>query len=157
MSFLNKLFGKKEAEPEKPKVLQPEGIRVNLPSVDKETAIRTAGQLLCDLGCVEESYIDAMIERENLVTTYMGMGIAIPHGTTQAKGTVKRSGIVVLQYPEGVDFGSEKAYLVFGIAGVGEEHLDLLGKICGALEDEDLLEDLKKNANVETFLKVLGD
>lgn len=157
MSFLDKLFGKKNAAPAKPQVLQREGIKTGLASVDKESAIRAAGALLHELGCVEESYIDAMLEREKLVSTYMGMGIAIPHGTSQAKGTVKRSGIVVLQYPEGVDFGSEKAYLVFGIAGVGEEHLDLLAKICGALEDEDLLEDLKKNANVETFLKVLGD
>jgi PTS system mannitol-specific IIC component len=156
MSFLDKIFGKKQAEPEKPQVLQREGIKINLPSVDKETAIRAAGQLLHQLGCVDESYIDAMLEREKIVTTYMGMGIAIPHGTTQAKGTVKRSGIVVMQYPEGVEFGDEKAYLVFGIAGVGEEHLDLLGKICSALEDEDLLEELKTNANVETFLKVLG-
>ena len=92
MSFLDRIFGKKQEE--KPGVLQREGIRVNQPSVDKETAIRKAGQLLCELGCVEESYIDAMLEREKIVSTYMGMGIAIPHGTTRAKGTVKRSGIV---------------------------------------------------------------
>ena len=53
----------------------------------------------------------------------MGMGVAIPHGTSQKKGTVKKSGVVLLQYPQGVDFGDEKAYLVFGIAGVGNDHL----------------------------------
>ena len=77
-----------------------------------------------------------MQEREKLITTYMGMGVAIPHGTSQAKGTVKKTGIVFLQYPQGVDFGDEKAQLVFGIAGIGEEHLNLLAKICEALEDE---------------------
>ena len=76
-----------------------------------------------------------MQEREKLVTTYMGMGVAIPHGTSQAKETVKKTGIVFLQYPEGVDFGDEKAELVFGIAGIGDEHLELLSKICEILED----------------------
>ena len=70
-----------------------------------------------------------MVDRENMVSTYMGMGVAIPHGTSNAKETVKKSGIVVMQYPEGVDFGDEKAYLVIGIAGVGDEHLEILGNI----------------------------
>lgn len=155
MSFLDRIFGKKQEE--KPGVLQREGIRVNQPSVDKETAIRKAGQLLCELGCVEERYIDAMLEREKIVSTYMGMGIAIPHGTTHAKGTVKRSGIVAFQYPQGVDFGNEKAQLVFGIAGVGEEHLELLGRICSALEDEVLLEKLKTDATVDDFMVALAE
>ena len=86
---------------------------------------------------MDETYVDAMQEREKLITTYMGMGVAIPHGTSQAKGTVKKTGIVFLQYPEGVDFGDEKAQLVFGIAGIGDEHLDLLAKICEVLEDEE--------------------
>ena len=79
---------------------------------------------------MDDSYADAMVEREKLVSTYMGMGVAIPHGTSQKKGTVKKSGVVLLQYPQGVDFGDEKAYLVFGIAGVGNDHLDPLGNVC---------------------------
>ena len=86
------------------------------------------------------------------MTTYMGMGVAIPHGTTQAKGTVKKTGIVLLQYPDGVDFGDEKAQLVFGIAGIGDEHLDLLAKICEMLEDEEVLETLKTTADVDWVL-----
>lgn len=97
-----------------------------------------------------------MQEREKLVTTYMGMGVAIPHGTTQAKGTVKRTGIVLLQYPEGVDFGEEKAQLVFGIAGIGDEHLDLLSKLCEILEDEDVLAALKTTADADWVLERLA-
>lgn len=130
-----------------------QGIKLGLPSVSKEEAIRSAGQLLCELGCVGEGYIDAMLEREKLVTTYMGLGVAIPHGTTQAKGEVKKSGIVMMQYPDGIDFGDEKAQLVFGIAGVGDEHLELLANISNALEDEDLLEELKKTSDVDLILK----
>lgn len=152
-----------EAEPEvkeekkaKKAVLKKEGIKTGLKSVDKETAIRAAGQLLCDLGFTNEDYIQAMVDRENMVSTYMGMGVAIPHGTSNAKETVKKSGIVVMQYPEGVDFGDEKAYLVIGIAGVGDEHLEILGNIVASLEDEELLETLKKNADVDTIMKTFG-
>ncbi len=105
---------------------------------------------------MDASYVDAMQEREKIVTTYMGMGVAIPHGTTQAKGTVKKTGIVLLQYPEGVDFGEEKAQLVFGIAGIGDEHLDLLAKICEMLEDEEVLEELKTTADVNWVLERLS-
>ena len=137
-------------------VLKKECIKTGLKSVDKETAIRAAGQLLCDLGFTNEDYIQAMVDRENMVSTYMGMGVAIPHGTSNAKETVKKSGIVEMQYPEGVDFGDEKAYLVIGIAGVGDEHLEILGNIVASLEDEELLETLKKNADVDTIMKTFG-
>lgn len=119
-----------KAVADKKSVIVAEGIRLNQPSVSKENAIQAAGELLAKLGYVDDSYVDAMQECEKIVSTYMGMGVAIPHGTTQAKGTVKKTGIVLLQYPDGVDFGDEKAQLVFGIAGIGDEHLDLLAKIC---------------------------
>ena len=134
----------------------PEGIKLGLPSVSKEEAIQAAGELLKELGCVGDAYISAMQEREKLVSTYMGLGVAIPHGTSQAKGEVKKSGIVFLQYPDGVDFGDEKAQLVFGIAGVGDEHLDLLSNISNALEDEELLEALKTTTDINLVLKKFG-
>ena len=74
-------------------------------------------------GCVKDAYADAMVEREKLVTTYMSMGIAIHHGTSEAKGCVKKTGIVLVQYSQGIDFGGEMAQLIFGIAGIGDEHL----------------------------------
>ena len=137
-------------------VLVRESIKLNQPSVTKEEAIRRAGELLVERGCVEPAYIDAMLEREKLVSTYMGMGIAIPHGTAQAKGTVKKTAITMLQYPDGVDFGDEKAQLVFGIAGIGDEHLDLLGKISMALDDAETLEKMKTTDDVDWILKTLS-
>ncbi|MCD8051126.1 MAG: PTS mannitol transporter subunit IICBA [Clostridiales bacterium] len=136
-------------------VMVAEGIKLNQAPVTKEEAIQAAGELLAKLGYVDASYADAMQEREKLVTTYMGMGVAIPHGTTQAKGTVKKTGIVLLQYPEGVSFGDEKAQLVFGIAGIGDEHLDLLAKICETLEDEETLDKMKNTNDVDWVLKQL--
>ena len=142
--------------PIKKQVIIADGIRLGQKPVTKEEAIQAAGELLVELGYVDKSYVDAMQEREKLVSTYMGMGVAIPHGTTQAKGTVKKTGIVFIQYPEGVDFGAEKAQLVFGIAGFGDEHLDLLGKLCTLLEDPALLETLKTTDDAKWVLEQLS-
>lgn len=137
-------------------VIDEKGVMLNLSPVSKEEAIRAAGELLVKQGCVDEAYVDAMLEREKLVSTYMGMGLAIPHGTSEAKGSVKKTGIVLLQYPEGVDFGEEKAQLVIGIAGIGEEHLDLLSKICEALEEEEVMEKMKTTDDVPWILQQLS-
>ncbi len=145
-----------KSKKEKSQILVREGIRLNQAPVSKEEAIQAAGELLHQLGYAEASYIDAMQEREKLITTYMGMGVAIPHGTSQAKGEVKKTGIVCLQYPEGVDFGDEKAQLVFGIAGIGDEHLELLAKICEVLEDEEVLEKMKNTSDLEWVLEQLA-
>jgi PTS system mannitol-specific IIC component len=141
---------------EKKDVLGRESILLNQPSVTKEEAIRKAGELLVARGSVEPDYVDAMQERERLISTYMGMGIAIPHGTTQAKGSVKKTAISLVQYPEGVDFGEEKAQLVFGIAGIGDEHLDLLAKIAGCLEDAEVLEKMKTTDDIDWILEKLS-
>ncbi len=140
----------------KKEVINAAGIRLNQPSVSKEDAIRAAGELLVKQGCVDHAYVDAMLEREKLVSTYMGMGLAIPHGTSEAKDSVKKTGIVLLQYPEGVDFGDEKANLVFGIAGIGDEHLDLLAKICEAVEDEEVMEKMKTTDDIAWILEKLS-
>ncbi|MDO4941665.1 MAG: PTS mannitol transporter subunit IICBA [Lachnospiraceae bacterium] len=142
-----------EAAPANDKILVEEGIKTGLKSVAKEDAIQAAGKLLNELGYVDEEYIPAMIERDKVASVYMGLGIAIPHGTTDAKNRVKKSGIVVLQYPDGVDFDGEKAQLVIGIAGVGDEHLAILGKITEALDDAELLETLKTTNDVNVILK----
>lgn len=123
-------------------ILQPGNIRVGLPAEPKEEAIRRAGELLVAGGYARPEYVDAMLRREKLATTCLGMGLAIPHGTSDAKERVLRSGIVILQYPDGVDFDGEKAHLIVGIAGVGEEHLEILARLSASFEDEELLQRL---------------
>lgn len=136
-------------------ILKVENILTGLAPESKEEAIRRVGMLLHESGYVDAAYVDAMIERENLTTTYMGMGLAIPHGTSEAKTAVKKSGIAVLQYPEGVDFGDEKAHLIIGIAGVGDTHLEILAKVSEALEDEEVLERLSKSAEASEIYETL--
>ena len=123
-------------------ILQPGNIRIGLPAETKEEAIRRAGELLVAGGYARPEYVDAMLRREELATTCLGMGLAIPHGTSDAKERVLRSGIVILQYPDGVDFDGEKAHLIVGIAGVGDEHLEILARLSASFEDEELLQRL---------------
>ncbi len=136
-------------------VLRIKNILTGLPSESKEDAILRAGHMLEASGYVESGYAESMLEREKVASTYMGMGLAIPHGTSETKALVRESGIVVLQYPDGVDFGEEKARLVIGIAGAGDAHLDILAKISSALDDEEVLERLSVTSDPEDILKTL--
>lgn len=129
---------------------------LGLAPVDRERCIRDSGALLVARGCVGEPYVDAMVERDRLTSVYIGMGIAIPHGTNEAKDSVVRTGVVLQQYPEGVDFDGERAQLVFGIAGRGEEHLEVLANICRILEDEAVLEKMKTTDDADWVVRVLS-
>ncbi len=144
-----------ETGPSDPSLLLKENIQIGLPSESKEEAIRRAGLMLANSGYVQMSYVESMIEREQLTTTYMGMGLAIPHGTSEAKNKVVHSGIVVLQYPGGVSFEEEKAYLIIGIAGVGDEHLNILSKISASLDNEELLQKLFTTNNIDDIYEIL--
>jgi len=131
--------------------LRPEDVRTGLSAADKYTAIRMAGEQLVARGCVEASYIDAMLAREEVITTYIGEGVAIPHGVGSAKQFIKKTGLAVLQFPEGVPFGDEKAYLVVGIAGLEEEHLPILQALATIMLDEDRIEAIKHSTDA-TFI-----
>lgn len=126
---------KAEEAPAEETVLKRVNIKTGLEPVSKEEAIKMAGDLLVKSGYVGAEYVDGMLAREKQVSTYMGRGIAIPHGENAVKDSVKASGIVVLQFPKGVDFGTDKAHLVIGIAGKGDEHLAILANIAIALDE----------------------
>ena len=136
-------------------ILRAESIRIGEHAADKWEAIRLAGDLLVKGGYVNMEYVDAMAERETITTTYLGMGIAIPHGTAKAKSEVLHTGISVVQYPDGVAFGDERAQLVIGIAGIGDEHLELLARVSEALQNDEVLNRLKTTTDPNEILKVL--
>ena len=133
-----------------------DGIKLDCPSITREEAIRASGQLLVEHGAVDPSYVDAMLERDREQSVYMGMGVAIPHGTNEAKGSVKKTCVTLHQYPGGVLWGDEKAYLVFGIAGTDGEHLQVLANVAKALEDESVIEKMRTTTDVDWLLSVLG-
>ena len=121
----------------------------------KEEAIKKAGELLFKNGYVEEQYIEGMLLREKSISTYIGMGVAIPHGETKFKDCIKRSGVVLLQVKEGVDFGEDKAYLIFGIAGVGDEHLKILSNIATVIEDEVIVKELITSSDKKEIINII--
>lgn len=135
--------------------LRPEDVRTGLSAPDKTLAIRMAGEQLVLRGCVEASYIDAMLAREEVVTTYIGEGVAIPHGVGAAKQFIKKTGLAVLQFPDGVPFGDEKAYLVVGIAGLEEEHLPILQALATIMLDEDRIEAIKHSTDANFIYESL--
>lgn len=138
-------------------VLAEDNILTGLKTESKDDAILRAGHLLEQKGYVQKGYAEAMLKRENESTTYMGMGIAIPHGTDEAKKDIIRSGIVILQYPEGVDFGDEKAYLIAGIAGKGDEHIEILASLGETFENEDKLKALMSAEDPNTIYNILNN
>lgn len=136
-------------------VITPELIMLQAEPKDKWEAIRMAASLLEEAGCTDPSYADEMIKRETEASTYMGMGLAIPHGTAQAKQSVSKTSICVVQCPQGVMWDDEQAHLVIGIAAKGEEHLELLQKICEALEDESKMEKIKNTTVKNDIISTL--
>lgn len=138
-------------------VLAKDNILTGLKTESKDDAILRAGHLLEQKGYVLKGYAEAMLKRENESTTYMGMGIAIPHGTDEAKKDIIRSGIVILQYPEGVDFGDEKAYLIAGIAGKGDKHIEILASLGETFEDEDKLKTLMSAEDPNIIYNILNN
>lgn len=104
----------------------------------KDEAIREAGALLVGCGAVTPAYVEAMAERERLVSTYMGSWLAIPHGTDESKGDIVRSALCLVRYDEPIEWGAgQPVRVVVGIAGVGEEHLAILSKIALLFSDPD--------------------
>ncbi|WP_049817866.1 PTS sugar transporter subunit IIA [Thermosediminibacter oceani] len=150
---------KKRKENEKKEELLTEGsIVIGARARDKYEAIEIVGGLLVKEGRVEPAYIDAMKQREDMLTTYIGNGIAIPHGVGDAKEKIKKSGLAVAQFPEGVDFGEgDKAYIVIGIAAKGEEHLDILANIASACEDEKRVKKLVESKDPREILRLLTE
>ncbi|WP_294832784.1 PTS mannitol transporter subunit IICBA [uncultured Gilliamella sp.] len=139
--------------------LTEKNIFLDLTANSKEEAIRYAGQKLVDNGYVKPAYIEAMLERERLTSTFLGESIAVPHGTIEAKDDVITTGIVFCQYPAGVQFGEEEqdqARIVIGIAARNNEHLDVIAKLTNALDDPKIIAQLATTCNIEEVLTILS-
>ena len=118
-------------------VLDTDRIRLGGTATDRDGAIREVGEMLVAAGAIDPAYVDAMFDRERTVSTFMGNSLAIPHGTNEAKDQIRRSGLSVIRYDEPVDWNGEEARFVVGIAGIENEHLDILSKIAIIFSDED--------------------
>ena len=138
---------------EGPETLKLENIMVGLESVSKEEAIKQAGEILFKGGYVNEDYIEAMLQRDRELSTFIGNGTAIPHGVNEAKKEIKHTGISILQYPDGIDYDGNTVYLVVGIAGLGNEHLKILSNLAEIIEDEEKVEQLRTTKDINDVYK----
>lgn len=134
-------------------ILTPENIELGASLSSQREAIQRAGDLLVENGHVEVRYIDSMFEREESVSTYMGNDVAIPHGTNDSKQWVMKSGLSIITVPEGVEYGDGNvARLIVGIAGKGDEHLDILSKIALVVSEEENVEKIVNSKTKEELL-----
>ncbi len=123
-------------------ILTRDAVYTDLPEMTKEEAIRFVGNALVERGHVGSSYVDAMLLREETVSTFLGNGVAMPHGTLESKEAVMSTGIVVAQSRSGIDWGVGTAHLVIGLGAVGDDHILVLSHIADVLQDDDLAEQL---------------
>lgn len=140
----------------KKKILSEDNIMLDVKCQDKWEAILICGNILMKQGYVSDGYIHDMLEREKIASVYVGNHVAIPHGIADSEKNILHSGISVLQIPQGVDFGSEKAYLMFGIAGKDGTHIDLLSKISLVCMEEDNINRMRKAESKEVILDILS-
>lgn len=150
---------KAEKQPENPAddVLPLESIVLAGTATSADSAIDEAGALLVAADAVEPAYVEAMHEREKSVSTYMGNGLAIPHGTNEAKTAIRRTGISFVRYPEPIDWNGKPAEFVVGIAGLGNDHMALLTKIAHVFLDKDEVARLRAATSADDVRAVLSD
>lgn len=138
-------------------ILLKENIRLGLSGFSKEEAIKLAGELLFKSGYITRDYIDSMLEREKNLTTYVGNSLAMPHGSIKSMQDVLKTGIVVLQFPEGVDFGDgDTAKIVIGISAKNNEHLDIISSIVDIVGNKSLMEDISNTEDVDKIYELLS-
>ncbi|WP_080844299.1 PTS sugar transporter subunit IIA [Cytobacillus gottheilii] len=139
-------------------ILTADNIILNQAFTNKEEAIKFTGQILVDKGYVDQEYVEKMLEREELSSTFMGNFVAIPHGTDDAKKSVNTSGLAIVQVPEGVDFGGGNIVKVLiGIAGKDGAHLEILSQIAIVCSEEENVEKIVKATSAEEILSLFDE
>ena len=138
-------------------VLELDRITLQGTAASRDDAIREVGAMLVNAGAVQPAYVDAMFDRENTVSTYMGNWLAIPHGTNESKDTILRSALAIVRYDSPLDWDGNEVRFVIGIAGQNNEHLGILSKIAIVFSDEDDVERLLAARTREELFELLGD
>ena len=137
-------------------LLSESAIRLAEHAADRQEAITRCGQILVDVGAVEPAYVDAMLEREQSISTYVGEGVAIPHATLAGKSAVKRDALAVLRFPDGVDWGGETVVVCVAIAAIGDGHVEILSELAQILLDPGRAQNLRDASRVEDVLQLLA-
>lgn len=134
-----------------------ESIRLGQSATDKDDAIRQCGALLVELGAASQEYADALFDRELQVSTFLGEGVAIPHGTNESRVHIKKTALGFIQYPEGVDWNGNTVNICIPIASNSDDHVGILGALATVLMEPEQAERLRNASSVDEVLELLGD
>ncbi|MEU1393904.1 PTS sugar transporter subunit IIA [Nonomuraea sp. NPDC048881] len=136
-------------------LLDARAILLHESAASREEAVRRCGRVLVEVGAVAEPYVEAMLERERTISTYVGEGVAVPHGTAASKRDVTRDAICVVRFPGGIDWDGERVTLCVGIAAAGDGHVPLLAALAEILLDPDRARALREATEPGQVLKEL--
>jgi mannitol/fructose-specific phosphotransferase system IIA component len=137
-------------------LLDGEAIRLGLRASDRFDAVAQAGRVLMDIGAVDPPYVDAMAERERSLSTYLGEGFALPHGTDASRAHVRRPAIAVLQFPDGVDWGGHPVQVAIAVASASDEHVRILAQVAGVISDAERAAQLRAAGDPAEVLGLLA-
>jgi mannitol/fructose-specific phosphotransferase system IIA component len=136
-------------------LLSPEAVRLGLRASDRFDAVRQSGDVLVEIGSVEPAYVEAMLEREHSMSTALGEGFAIPHGTDESRQWIIQTRLAFLQFPQGIDWGDDQVFVCVAIAAVGDEHVGLLARLAQVLVVPEQAAQLRTAGRVDDVLSIL--
>ena len=137
-------------------ILEVQNVFLGAPSESREEAIRRVGRMLVDAGCARDEYSYGMMQREHAFSTAVESGVAMPHADREFKQNLKRSGVAAVSYPQGIPWGDETVYLVFGIAAGLDDHLEILQKVTRTLETKEQVLELIGQNDARAICEVLS-
>jgi mannitol/fructose-specific phosphotransferase system IIA component len=136
-------------------LLTKEAVRVGLRAASRSEAVQQAGELLVEIGAVEAAYVDAMQEREESLSSYVGEDFALPHGTDASRKFIKRPAVAFLQYPGGIDWDGDHVRACIAIAARSDEHTEVMARLANILIDADKAELLRTTADPQDIVDLL--
>ncbi|TDE33576.1 PTS sugar transporter subunit IIA [Actinomadura sp. 6K520] len=137
-------------------LLTPEAIRLDARAAGRDDAVRVCGRVLVDIGAVEPGYVDAMLERERSISTYLGEGVAIPHGTNDGRDLIHRDALAFVRFPEGTDWNGDPVTVCIAIAARGDGHMEILAELAQVLMDPVKARDLRESDEPGRILALLA-
>ena len=136
-------------------LLEPSAIHLGLRATDRFDAVAQAGKALLDIGAVDEPYLEAMLEREHTLSTFLGDGFALPHGTDDSRAHVRRPAIAVLQFPDGVGWDGADVHVAIAVASATDEHVRILAQVANVITDPDRADQLRSATDPQVVLELL--
>jgi mannitol/fructose-specific phosphotransferase system IIA component len=137
-------------------LLEPNAVRLGLRATDRWDAVAQAGQVLLEIGAVDQPYLEAMVEREQSLSTYLGEEFALPHGTDASREHVRRPAIAVLQFPNGVDWGGQPVRVAIAVASASDEHVRILAQVANVISEPRQAERLRQATEAGDVLELLA-